>query len=121
MSENYNPLFDFLQFVFLLPALVLVHLLAHHSVYPIISRHLPNTFTLFTTLLHIVTFCAFFCVGFTLFHCVVIHCHLPALLFYISQLQCSLPHSVTHFLQRDGQFCVFWSLYVTLLIALCYW
>jgi len=40
---------------------VSVDLLAHHSVYPIISnRYLPQTFTLFTVLLRIVTLCAFY-------------------------------------------------------------
>jgi len=60
MSEIY-PLLDFLEFVILLPALVPVDLLAHHSVYPIIDRNLSQTFTLFTALLHIVRFCAFLC------------------------------------------------------------
>jgi len=32
-------------------------------------------FTLFVVLLHIARFRAFFCAGFTLFCCVVIHCH----------------------------------------------
>jgi len=64
-------LLDFLLFVILLPGLVLVELLAHHSVYPIIDRYLPHIFTLFNSLLHIVTFCAFFCAGFTLFYCIV--------------------------------------------------
>jgi len=39
---NLNPLLDFLEFVFLLPALVPVQLLAHHSVYPIINRYLRH-------------------------------------------------------------------------------
>jgi len=37
MSKIY-PSVDFLEFVILLPVLVLVDLLAHHSVYPIINR-----------------------------------------------------------------------------------
>jgi len=53
--------------------LVPVDLLAYHSVYPIIDRYLPHTFTLFTALLQIVTFCAFFWAGFTPCYRVVIH------------------------------------------------
>ena len=58
--------------------------IAHHSVYSIIDRYLPYTSILFAALLHIVTFCAFFCAGFTLFYCVFIQCHLPAFSFYTS-------------------------------------
>jgi len=96
MSEN-CPLLYFLSFI-LLPASVLVEFLAHHSVYPIIDRYLPHTFTLFTALLHIRTFCAFFCAGFALFYSVVIHCHLPAFSFYTSYLPRSPSHAVTNFL-----------------------
>jgi len=39
--------------------LMLVDLLAQHSVYPIIDGNLLHIFTLFTALLHKVTFCAF--------------------------------------------------------------
>ena len=44
MSEIY-PSIDFLEFVILMPILVLVELLARHSVYLIIDRYLPHTFT----------------------------------------------------------------------------
>jgi len=71
MVEIY-PLLDFLEFAILFTALVLVDLLAYHSVYPIINRYLPHTFTLLSALLHIVNFCAFFCTGFTLFYCIVV-------------------------------------------------
>jgi len=58
MIEIY-PLLDFFELAISLPALVLVDLLAHHSVYPIIDRYLSHIFTLFyTILLHIVTFYA---------------------------------------------------------------
>jgi len=58
--------------------------IAHHSVYSIIDRYLPYRSILFAALLHIVTFCAFFCAGFTLLYCVFIQCHLPAFSFYTS-------------------------------------
>jgi len=49
MCEIY-PLFDFLDFVFiLLTALVPDDLLVHHSIYLIIDRYLPRRFTLFYT------------------------------------------------------------------------
>jgi len=44
MIEIYASI-DFREFVILMPALVLVELLAHHSVHPIIDRYLPHTFT----------------------------------------------------------------------------
>jgi len=44
MSEIYASI-DFLEFVILMPALVLAELLALHSVHPIIYRYLPHTFT----------------------------------------------------------------------------
>jgi len=44
MSEIY-PSIDFLEFVILMPALVLVELLAHQTVHPIIDSYLPHTFT----------------------------------------------------------------------------
>jgi len=77
MSEIYH-LLDFLEFAILLTALVLVELLAYHSVCPIIDRYLAHIFTSFNGLLQIVTFCELFRVGFTLFYCVVIYCHFPA-------------------------------------------
>jgi len=48
-----------LEDVILLPALVPVELLAHHSVHRFVSRYLSYLFTLFIALLHIVTFCEF--------------------------------------------------------------
>jgi len=97
MCEIY-PLFDFLEFVFiLLTALVPDDLLVHHSIYLIIDRYLPRRFTLFVASLHIATFCAFFCAGFTLFYCIVIHCHHQAFTFYTSYLPRSLSHTVTNF------------------------
>jgi len=65
MSEIY-PSLDCLEFVVLLPALVTVGLLAHHSVYRIIDRYLPHTFIRFITLRYTVTFCALFCAVITL-------------------------------------------------------
>jgi len=71
MTEIY-ALLDFLEFFISLPALVLVDLLAHHLLYPIIDRSLPHTFKLFTTLLHIVTFSAFFLCR---FHAILLRCY----------------------------------------------
>jgi len=101
-------LLDFLRFVILLPLLVLVDLLARHSVYPMIDRCVPHMFKLFTALIHIVTFCAFFCAGFTLFYCFLIHCHILAFSLYTSYLPRSLSHVVTNFLWRDCRFYAFY-------------
>jgi len=71
---------------------VLVELLDHryHSVCPIIDRYLPHAFTLFAALLHIVMFSAFFSAGFTLFYCVVLHCHLLAFTLLIFHVHCRI-------------------------------
>jgi len=89
MGEIY-PLLDFLEFIILLTALVLVGLLAYHPVYPIIDRYLPHAFTPFTALLKLVTPCGFFCAGFTLFYCVVMYCHILAFSFHTSYLHCRI-------------------------------
>jgi len=52
--------------------------------------------------LYIETFCAFFYAGFTLFYCVVIHCHLPAFSFYTSTFTMAYCH-----LSQCDRFCVF--------------
>jgi len=58
----------------------------------------------YSSVLQIVTFCAFFCPGFTLFCCVVIYCYLPAfhfqllVLFFLLHFLSSLAHTITNFL-----------------------
>jgi len=80
--------------------LVLVDLLAHHSLYLAVDCYLPHTFTQFTVLLHLRTFYAFFCAGLTLFYCVVIVSTSSLLSFFFSHfyLPRSLWRIVTKFL-----------------------
>jgi len=121
MSEIY-PLLDFLEFDILLPPLVFVELLAHHSVYPIIDRYLPHTFTLFTALLHVLTFCGFLCTDFTLFYCVmyiVISRRFVSLLNF--HVHCRMLSLISYNVMVGWSVLGFLSLYVTLLIVFCYW
>jgi len=123
ISQNIHTLLHFLEFVILLTALVLVDLPAYRSVYPIIDRYSPHAFTIFTTLLQIVTFCAFFCAD---FYAVLLRCytgtsrrfHYTLLTFFFILHLLVVSHTVTNFLQRDGWLVLrFLSLYVTLLIV----
>ena len=81
MSETY-PLPDFLVCLLIDRFCACRFANSHHaSLTHYLIAILPRTFTLFTALLYLVTFCAFPC-RFYSFYCIVMRCHLPA--FFIS-------------------------------------
>ena len=105
MSEIY-PLFDILSFI-LLPALVLVDLLTHYSVYPIYwSLYTVYIHTIYCFTSHSKVLCIFLCS----FYAVLLHCFTlspPRLHFTLLIFHIHCQNTVTKLLLRDGRFCGF--------------
>jgi len=98
---------------------VLVELVTHHPVYPIIDRYLPHALTLFTVLLHIVTFVHFSVqllhYFIALFYTVTSRCfHFTLLIFHV---HCRILSLISYSVMFGWSVLRFLSLYVTLLIV----
>jgi len=110
-STNFPAIYyNILKHEWDLSATVLPWILSFYSLTAFVAVDLP---TLTTQVQHYLIATSRYLLGHIFVHlcafysifCVVIHCHLPAffiLFFYVSSVA-----FVTHFLQRDGQFCVF--------------